>query len=152
PIVKNRLFYFGDFDYNPLGQQSVPSAVRRAPTADGYNIFSTIPGLSQTNLGIFKQYVSPAPLQTTTTPVCSVAVVPCPAANVVNVPIGTFQIIAPNWQNEYRWLGSLDFNQSERDQWRGRYVGNRVDLIDTNNGGTNLPVFFLNRPIRTSLI
>jgi hypothetical protein len=152
PIIKNRLFYFGDFDYNPLGQQSVPSSIRRAPTADGYNILSTIPGLSQTNLGILKQYVPPAPLQTTTTPVCSVAAVPCPAANVVNVPLGTFQIIAPNWQNEYRWLGSLDFNQSERDQWRGRYVGNRIDLIDFGNGATNLPVFFLNRPIRTSLI
>src|SRR5262249_60045381 len=106
----------------------------------------------QTNLGILKQYVAPAPVQTQTTPVCSVAAVPCPAGSVVNVHLGKFQIVAPNFQNEYRWLTSIDFNQSERNQWRGRYVGNKIDLIDTGGGATNLPNFFLPRPIRTTLI
>jgi hypothetical protein len=152
PAIKNKLFYFGAFDYNPLGQASTPSAIRRAPTSAGYALLDTIPGLSKANLGVLKQYVPPAPSQTQTTPVCSVSLVPCPAAAVVNVPLGTFQILAPNWQNEYRWLSSIDFQQSDRDQWRGRYVGNRIDLIDIGNGQTNLPTFFLPRPIRTTLI
>src|SRR5262249_898161 len=152
PVIKNKLFYFGTWDYNPLGQASIPSAIRRAPTEAGYAMLSSIPGLSQANLGILKQYVPPAPTQTQTTPVCSVSAVPCPAASVVNVPLGTFQIVSPNWQNEYRWLGSVDYQQSDRNQWRGRYVGNKIDLIDTGNGATNLSAFFLLRPIRTTLI
>src|SRR5262249_1575952 len=142
----------GGGDYNPLGQASIPSAIRSAPTAQGYALLDTIPGLSKTNLGILKQYVPPALSQTQTTPVCSVSAVPCPAASIVDVPLGTFQIVAPNWQNEYRWLTSIDFQQSDKDQWRGRYVGNRIDVIDTNNGATSLPVFFLLRPIRATLI
>jgi len=152
PIRRNKLFFFGNWDYNPIGQQSTPSGIRRAPTAEGYALLATIPGISQTNLGVLRQYVTPAPTQTQTTPVCSVSAVPCPSASVVNVPLGTFQIIAPNYQNEYRWLGSIDYNQSDRDQWRGRYIGNRIDSIDTGLGATHLPVFFLPRPIRQSLI
>src|SRR4029079_17245457 len=38
------------------------------------------------------------------------------------------------------------------DQWRGRYIGNRIDTIDTGNGSVNLPIFYLPRPIRQSLI
>ncbi len=153
PIIKNKLFFFGNWDYNPIGQQSTPSAVRRAPTEAGYAMLATIPGLSQPNLGILKQYVPAAPAASQTTPVCSVSAVPCPAASVVNVPLGTFQIIGPNFQNEYRWVGSLDYNQSDRDQWRGRYIGNRIDTIDTGTGGSvNLPVFYLPRPIRQAFI
>src|SRR5437867_1153353 len=37
PIIKNKLFAFGDYDYNPLGQESVPSAPVLAPTAAGYS-------------------------------------------------------------------------------------------------------------------
>jgi hypothetical protein len=152
PIIKNKLFYFGAFDYNPLGQASTPSAVRSAPTSAGYAVLATIPGLSQTNLGILKQYVPPAPVQTQTTTVCAVSAVPCPAASLVTVPLGTFQILAPNYQNEYRSLGSADYQQSDRDQWRGRFVHNRIDLIDTGNGSTSLPIFFLPRPVRAALV
>lgn len=152
PILKNRLFYFGAGDYNPLGQASTPSAIRRAPTAAGYALLQSMPVISQTNLGVLKQYVPPAPTQTQTTPVCSTTQVPCPAASIVNVPLGTFQIVSPNWQNEYRWLSSIDFQQSEKDQWRGRYVGNRLDYIDTGNNSTNLGAFFLPKPVRANLI
>jgi hypothetical protein len=145
PIIKNKLFYSGLFDYNPLAQQSVPGSLRFAPTADGFATLGTIPGLSQTNLGIIKQYVTPAPVATKTTPVLGSDGV------TRNIPLGPFQIIAPNYQNEYRWVGSVDFNQSDRDQWRWRYVDNKISLIDTGNGATNLPVFFLPRPIRQSL-
>jgi hypothetical protein len=145
PIIKNKLFYSGLFDYNPLGQQSVPGSLRFAPTADGFATLATIPGLSQTNLGIIKQYVTPAPVATKTTPVLGSDGV------TRDINLGPFQIIAPNYQNEYRWVGTVDFNQSDRDEWRWRYVDNKISLIDTGNGATNLPVFFLPRPIRQAL-
>jgi hypothetical protein len=154
PIKKNKLFFFGNWDYNPLGQQSTPGAVRLAPTAQGYTLLSALPTASANNLSILKQYVTAAPVASTTTTVCAVnpGAAPCPAASQVAIPLGTFQIIGPNFQNEYRWLGSVDFTQSDRDQWRGRYIGNKIGFIDTGNGAVNLPVFYPSRTIKQSLI
>ena len=36
PIIKNKWFYFGNFEYAPLGQAFTPSAPVRVPTAAGY--------------------------------------------------------------------------------------------------------------------
>ena len=36
PIFKNKLFYFGNYEYNPIGQASVPGTPIFAPTAAGY--------------------------------------------------------------------------------------------------------------------
>src|SRR5207247_8479683 len=66
-----------------------------------------------------------------------------------NIPIGVLPIVAPNFQNEYRWLGSVDYNMSTRDQLRGRYIDNKVSLIDTT---ANLPTFFQTRPLRKMLV
>jgi hypothetical protein len=60
PILKNKLFYFGNFEYAPNGQASTPSSPLYSPTAEGYSLLSGIPGLSQTNLDVFKQYMPAA--------------------------------------------------------------------------------------------
>ena len=143
PIKTGKLFYFGHFEYNPLGQQSTPSSIRYAPTSDGYALLSAIPGLSQTNLGVLKQYVTPA------TAMAKFAPINGSDGIVYNVPLGTFQIVAPNYTNEYRWVGSLDYTMSPRDQWRGRYVDNKITRVDT---AANLPVFFQIQPERKMLI
>src|SRR5581483_10739259 len=46
PIIKNKLFYFVNFEYNPIGQAAVPSSPALAPTADGWNQILGIPGTS----------------------------------------------------------------------------------------------------------
>ena len=139
PIRKNELFYFGTFDYNPVGQQSIPASLRYAPTAAGFATLAAIPGLSPANLAILKQYVTPAAAASRTTRVTG--------SDGINydIPLGPFQIIAPNFVNAYRWLGSIDYNRSDRNQWRGRYIDNKSSIIDAT---ANLPVFFLSRPIR----
>src|ERR1041385_5647620 len=142
PIIKNKLFYFGNFDYNPLGQASVPGSLRFAPTAAGFATLATIPGLSQTNLNILAKYVTPAATSTKTTPVLGSDGV------TRNIPLGPFQIVGPNYQNEYRWVGTLDYNMSDRDQWRWRYVDNKVSSTDTQ---ANLPVFYEPRTLRKAL-
>jgi hypothetical protein len=139
PIKRNKVFYFGGFDYNPVGQQSIPSSLRYAPTAAGFATLATIPGLSPANLAILKQYVTPASAAVKTTPVIGSDGI------VSNIPLGAFQIVAPNFINEYRWLGSIDYNMSDRNQWRGRYIDNKISGID---GNANLPAFFLARPMR----
>jgi hypothetical protein len=142
-IIKNKLFYYGVYEYNPLGQASTPASATIVPTAQGYSLLSGIPGISQTNLGVLKQFVSPAPLNDQG------------FAKVlgVSIPLGTLPISAPNFTNAYNWLVSIDYNPSERDQVRGRYVDNKLTGFSvTNNAQTNLPVFFDQRPISGKLL
>jgi hypothetical protein len=142
PVLKNRLFYYGLFQYNPLGQASTPSSATWSPTAAGYQTLATMaaadPTISKTNLGILQQYLAPAPVGTKTTPVKG-----------VNIPIGILPIIQPNFSNEYDWLVSIDYSISDRDQLRGRYVDNNKSQIDIN---ANLPIFFATRPTLTKLL
>jgi hypothetical protein len=134
-IIKNKLFYFGSYEYEPLGQASVSTPIF-APTAAGYTALSGIPNVSQTNLGILKQYLPAAPTQGT-------------GANAtrtvagVTVPIGIVPVAAPNFQNTYRYLVSVDYNLSDRDQLRARYIDNKISSIDTSAA---LPIFFTARP------
>ena len=67
PIKKNKLFFYGLYEYNPLGQASTPSSTVSAPTAAGFAMLSSIPDVSQTNLDVLKKYVAPAPVGTRTT-------------------------------------------------------------------------------------
>jgi hypothetical protein len=60
PVIKNKLFYFGLFEYNPLGQASPPPSVTYSPTAAGYSTLSAMSGISKTNLDILKQYMPAA--------------------------------------------------------------------------------------------
>lgn len=139
PIEKNKIFFYGNFDYNPTGFASTASSNVYAPTADGYASLAGMPNLSQTNLGVLKQYVPAAPQQTsdyTTT------------VNGVDIPIGIVPIVAPSYQNTYRWLASGDYNLSERDQFRVRFVANNVSRIDT---GAALPAFYDLRPTTAKL-
>ena len=131
PILKNKLFYFGNFEYHPVGQASTPGTGVTAPTAAGFAVLNSIPGLNQTNLGVFKQYVSPAPVAD-------------PAQTIligkVAVPAGTLPIIAPNFSNSYAAVVSVDYTLSQKDNLRGRYIYNKTDAIDN---APTLAAFFL---------
>ena len=132
PIRRNKWFYFGNFEYTPIGNASTPGGQILAPTSQGYSTLSGIPGLSQTNLGVLKQYL-PAAAQPATTI----------AVNGVAVPFGPLAVVAPNYQNLFAGVASSDYNISDRDQLRGRFVYNRTSSIDT---GVSLPQFFLLNP------
>ena len=136
PILRNKLFYFGLFEYNPLGQASSPSSATLAPTAEGYSLLDTVPGLSSTNLSIMKQYVPAAPSASGTT-------------NVLgrSVPVGVLPISFPNFLNAYNWVGNVDYNMRDIDQLRFRYIESKTDGIDIDTS-PNLPVFANNRMIR----
>src|SRR5262249_17747596 len=71
PIRKNKLFYYGLYQYNPTGQAPASSqGAILSPTPDGYAQLASIPGVSSTNLNVLKTYLPAAPVATTTTPVC----------------------------------------------------------------------------------
>lgn len=134
PILRDKLFYFGNVDYNPLGRTTPAGAPRYAPTAAGYATLESNPALSQTNLGTLKEYLGVAPAQDGSYTV---------GVQGAAIPAGIVPIIAPSYANTIRGLGSLDYNASDRDRWRGRFVQNRIAGIDTN---ANLPAFWTQRP------
>jgi hypothetical protein len=136
-IIKDKLFYFGNFEYIPFGQAGTPASAVYAPTANGMAMIDQIPGISQTNWNVFKQYVPAAPTASDTTLVAGRA-----------IPIGILPIVAPSYINSYNYLANLDYNQSSRDQWRYRFVGNNQRSIDSM---ATLPAFFSNSPANSYL-
>ncbi len=133
PIIKDKLFYYGNFEYNPLGQASVPGNPVDAPTAAGIATLNSMAGISKTNLGVFTKYVPVAatPDGTSTT------------VNGVNIPLGQLTFASPNFNNAYHAIVAIDYNISSKDQLRGRFVYDNSAGIDPN---ANLPVFFEPNP------
>ena len=135
PIIKNKLFYFGNFEYIPFGQAGTPASAVYAPTAQGVAMIDSMPGVSQTNWQIFKQYVPAAPTSSTTTKVAG-----------QEIPIGILPIIAPFYIDSYNYVGNVDYVSSEKDQFRFRFVGNNQRSIDNM---ATLPAFFSNNPVNS---
>ena len=153
PIKKNKLFFFVNYEYNPLGQAG-SAGLLFAPTAAGYNTIAAAPGINQTNLSILKQYLgtasSAAPPGSTPAgayPILSTlgAGPEYAQSTITGVPIqiGQVSIPTPNYANYETGVASIDYNISDRDSLRGRFILNRDGLIDT---AASLPVFFTTQP------
>lgn len=161
PVLKNKLFYFGDFEYRTLGQASVVAGGLCAPTAAGYGTIQTIPNISATNLGILQKYAGNAPAGgncpnvnakdpkggANTTNAIFVTN-PSAAAGFTPVEVGTIPVQAPNFTNFKYLTTSMDYDISAKDQLRGRYIYNSAVGIDNS---ANLPAFFLSSPTKFHL-
>ena len=114
PVIKNKIFLFGGYEYNPVGQAAVPAGGVCTPTAAGYATLATIPGLSPTNLGILKQYATPAPTFGCESVGSGAAgrFVPVGATNTP-VEVGTLPIAGPNFINTKIWYVTGDWNISQ---------------------------------------
>jgi Carboxypeptidase regulatory-like domain len=132
PIRKDKLFYFGNFEYNPLGQAAQPGQTVFAPTSAGLSALSGLSGVSKTNLGVFQQYVPVAGSATDTVTVGG-----------KSIPIGPLSFASPAYNNAYNAVAAIDWNVSGKDQVRGRYFYNRSIGIDFL---ASLPVFFAPKP------
>lgn len=137
PIIRNKWFAYGLYEYNPVGQAGVPSSPVYAPTAAGYALLDAMSGLSKTNLGILEKYAPATPTATKSTTV-----------NGVSIPVGVYTIVAPSYSNTYNWLISSDFTLSASDQIRGRYISNKTVGVDI---AASLPVFFYPQPTTAKL-
>ena len=138
PIKRNKLFFFVNYEYHPLGETA--STAYDAPTQAGYDMLATIPGINGTNLSIFKQYMgaasspTPAALLPNGTPVMvgpgnlSLGT----QSSAVPIEVGQVSSSLPNYTNYETGLASMDYNISENDAVRGRFILNRNGQVDTN--------------------
>ena len=136
PIIKNKFFYFGNFQYNPIGQASTPGSPIFAPTAAGYAALAANPQVSKTNLDVFQKYVGTAASGNEGTVKVGTA----------NIPVGDVSFVGPNYDNNYDAVVALDYNISDSDQLRGRWIYNRISGIDNQ---PVLPAFYVQAPNNT---
>ncbi len=152
PIKKDRLFFFVDWEYNPIGQTA--GTYYEVPTQAGYNILSGLPGINANNLQQYQKYLGAAPGSSDTAYVnpnvylgntgaaTSLAALTLPNGGLmpgtVAIPMGTVSSSLPNYQNTNTGLASIDYSISPRDQLRGRFILERQGIIDTNG----FPVIF----------
>lgn len=144
PIKKDKLFWFGNFEYTPLGE-AFTGVAAESPTPAGYALLdqlsNTVPGFSKTNYNFMKQYM-PA---STIDPVNCNKPGNCPVVGNVTIPIATLPVTGSFFNNYYTAVASSDYNMSDKDQIRGRFIYNRQDGLD-NLG--QLPAFWVTQPQR----
>ncbi len=157
PIRKNKLFFYALYEYNPVGN-SGSAGLLYAPTAAGWNTIASLPaGINQTSLGQLKKY-----LGTAASPLSAASIGGYPmvgpgnaslglqdAATAKAVEIGQVPVTAPSYANYENAVTSLDFNISDTDSLRGRFILNRTGFIDT---AASLPVFYQTVPSNSYLI
>jgi hypothetical protein len=156
PIQRNKLFFFFNYEYNPIGAAGF-AGLLYAPTAAGYATIAAAPGVNQTNLSIFKQYAGTAPAAV------NPAVQPYPLlstpaagpqysqATITGTPIeiGQIAVSSPNYTNVETGVASIDYHISDKDALRGRFILNRTGVIDV---AATFPAFFQTVPNNNYLI
>jgi len=142
---KNKLFFFTSYERLQVGFGAAPSGIT-ALTAAGLATVAGTPGVSSTNLDIYRQFV---PIAATnnggTINFCRVR--PdvngiCSAANTLQLPVGTVELPPqPQFNKQNNFVLNLDYTQSTRTQHHGRW--NQTDNYGVGLAG--LPIF--NEPV-----
>jgi hypothetical protein len=134
PILKDRLFFFTNWEYNPIGAVGGASTAY-APTSAGYTTLSALPGISANNLSILKQYLPAAGSRLKDLVVAGVP-----------IPVGEIGFAGPNFTNNLTTANSVDLNLRQNDQIRFRYVYVKTTFSDT---AAQLPDFWQSLPAKT---
>lgn len=144
---KNKLFFFTSYERLHVGFGAVPAGIT-ALTANALATVAATPGVSPTNLSIYREFVPVAATNNAgTVNFCSVR--PdvngvCAAANVVALPIGTVELPAqPQFNKQNNFVLNIDFTQGTKTQHHGRW--NQTDNYAVALAG--LPIF--NEPVPT---
>ena len=148
PILKNKLFFFTDWEYNPVGQAGTPSTVC-SPTAAGYSQLGALfPG--STNLSQLQKYLPASSGGASNVCSSSIMVEPGVASQCVRQWRGQRsdwpgRLHRAQLPNTLSTANSFDYNISEKDQLRGRLAWVKYSAIDT---AAQLPTFWDTTPQR----
>jgi hypothetical protein len=155
PVFKDKLFFFVNYERTALGLSTLPAGVS-APTAAGYTQLMGIlsaAGGNTANVQALQAWAVAPTANGSTLPICNVNVPSGPdpqcSGNSTDIEIGDIPIQAPAFRNDADLTTSMDYNISDKDQIRGRYVYNKTTLID--NAAT-LPTFYTTYSVPGHLI
>ncbi len=134
-IVKDKLFYFGSYEYQNLTLGSTSPGDILVPTAAGLSTLQALAadpnsGVSATNVGIITDHVPPAAAATSSALVCDEGLAGG-AANCANpgvwqvpIPVGSFSASSPNFDRLHLFQISGDY-QTGKHKLSGRYFFSR---------------------------
>lgn len=136
-FAKDKAFFFFAYERLQTGNAASPGGLT-TPTAAGFAILNSIPGLSAVNLGIFNQFTPVAPLSNS------------PSIIVAGreIPVGTIAINSPSFSAQNYFVSNFDVTQSSKTQHKVRFSFVNNNLSDT---AANLPVFFTTLPSKQRL-
>jgi hypothetical protein len=142
---KNKLFFFTSYERLHVGFGAVPAGIT-ALTAPALATVAGTPGVSATNLDIYRQFVPVAATNNSgTVNFCRIR--PdvngvCSAANTLQLPIGTIELPSqPQFNKQNNFVLNIDYTQSSKTQHHGRW--NQTDNYAVGLAG--LPIF--NEPV-----
>jgi hypothetical protein len=143
PIIKDKLFFFTSWQYEPVGLTGNPSSAC-APTAAGYSTLQSMFPNSN-NLKVLQQYVPAATSQAAPNDTLCAQV---SHVNGVSIPIGDVGFLGASYFNFLTNVNSGDWNISQKDQLRVRYGFSNTSQLDNT---AQIPAFWTTIPIKYNL-
>jgi len=142
---KNKLFFFTSYERLQVGFGSTPAGITGL-TSEGLNTIANAPGVSATNLSIYRQFVPLAAANNSgTVNFCRIrpdANGVCSAANTLAVPVGTIELPPqPQFNKQNNFVLNIDYTESSKTQHHVRW--NQTDNYAVGLAG--LPIF--NEPV-----
>ncbi|MGI4830195.1 MAG: carboxypeptidase regulatory-like domain-containing protein [Janthinobacterium lividum] len=165
PILKDKLFFFGNFERNTIGQSAAYFLC--TPTAAGLaqlNALAATDGFSTNNLAQYTKYTPPATItgaggagiDASVDNACGnqatgaqyLTVLNAAGGNAQNIPLGNYQVATPYFTNIDALTTGADWTISSSDSMRFRYIYNTEGTTDT---AAALPTFFTTIPFKNHL-
>ena len=142
---QDKLFFFTSYERLQEGTAASPGGLI-APTAQGFQIINSLPGLSAANRGILNQYLPVAPNADVQSADCAGPT--CITVGGRAIPLGNITIASPNFFKQNHAVINFDYVQSAATQHRFRFsFTNRADI----DNSANLPIFFAPVPSKQRL-
>jgi hypothetical protein len=113
PIFKEKLFFFGAYQYQTRGQAGITQSFG-APTAAGFSRLASLPGVSPFVLNLLRNHVPPAPSADGSVTVFG-----------ADIPTGQIVVLVPDFLTLHQFHINIDYNMSDKDRMYGRYFDDR---------------------------